>query len=86
MVSMATLEMNGLFSVIDRISASFTVPICSKTVEFLVVIILQLFSESLLNKIGGNVHDVDHMWEIFKDVDKSFGHFATHVEIVVFGL
>ena len=43
-IGMSTLEMNGFFSVIDRISASLTIPIGPETIEFLIIIIFELFS------------------------------------------
>lgn len=44
MIGMSTLKMYGLFSVVNGISASFTIPISSVTIEFLIVIIFKLFS------------------------------------------
>lgn len=65
MVGMTTLEMDGLFSVIDRIPTSLTIPICSETIKFLIIIILKLFSQPLLHEISRDVHDIDHMGKIF---------------------
>lgn len=83
-IRMMTMEMFWFFTFHDTKFTWATCLFTSKTRDSVNIILCEESLISFFDHTFSDKHDVNRMRKICKNGDKGFGHFATHVEILIF--